>query len=60
MNVQVNSFDGLPEQQKMASLRICIVLSPGTAGEVLKWKVIVLFDTVNEFAPMLFTLKPLG
>jgi hypothetical protein len=59
VNVQVNSDTGLT-QQVMASLRICIVLSPGIAGEVLKWKVIVLFDTVNEFAPMSFTLKPLG
>jgi hypothetical protein len=59
VNVQVNSFTGLM-QQVIASLRMCIVLSPGTTGEVLKWKVTVLFDTVNEFAPMLFTLKPLG
>jgi hypothetical protein len=47
-------------QQVMASFRMCIVFSPATAGEVLKWKVMVLFDTVNEFAPILFTLKPLG
>ena len=59
MNVQVNSFTGVM-QQVMASLRICIVLRPGTAGEVLKWKVMVFFDTVNAFAPILFTLKPLG
>ena len=57
--MQVNSFTGLM-QQVIASLRICIVLRPGTAGEVLKWKVIVFFDTMNEFAPTLFTLKPLG
>ena len=59
MNVQVNSDTGL-KQQVMASKRICIVLRPGTTGDVLKWKVIVLFDTVNEFAPVSFTLKPLN
>jgi len=47
-------------QQVIASGRIWIVFRPGTAGEVLKWKVITKFDTVNEFAPMLFTRKPLG
>jgi hypothetical protein len=47
-------------QQVIASLRICIVLRPGTAGEVLKWKTITKFDTMNEFAPILFTVKPLG
>jgi len=59
VNVQVNSDTGLM-QQVIASFRIWIVLRPGTTGEVLKWKVITKFDTVNEFAPILFTLKPLG
>ena len=34
VNVQLNSFTGL-KQQKIASKRICIVLRPGTTGEVL-------------------------
>ena len=59
MNVQVNSFTGLT-QQEIASLRMCIVLRPGTTGEVLKWKTITKFDTMNELAPILFTMKPLG
>ena len=59
MNVQVNSDTGLM-QQVIASFRIWIVLRPGTTGEVLKWKVIVLFDTVNEIAPVSFTLKPVA
>jgi hypothetical protein len=37
---------------------ICIVLEPGTTGEVLKWKVIALrSDTVQESAGTLFTVK---
>jgi hypothetical protein len=40
---------------------MCIVLGPGTAGEVLKWNVIVVrSDTVAESAGMLFTVKPPG
>jgi hypothetical protein len=57
---QVNSADGVM-QQVIVSGRICIGLRPGTAGEVSKWKVTVTrSDTVNEFAPMLLTRKPLG
>ena len=60
MNVQVNSSTHPPgSPQGNAQAGICIVFWPCTAGEVLKWKVIVvlLFDKVNEFAGIPLTVK---
>jgi len=39
-----------------------MVLSPGTTGEVLKWKSIVVlpFNRLNEFAGMLLHVKSLA
>src|SRR6266496_3847611 len=56
--MQVNSSTCLKQQVKAPKSR-CIVLRPGTAGEVLKWNVIVMrSDTVQESAGTLFTVKP--
>jgi hypothetical protein len=40
---------------------MCIVFWPCTAGELLKWKVIVVFpfNNVNEIAGVPFTVKSL-
>jgi hypothetical protein len=57
--VQLNSGADLPQQVK-APL-ISIVFTPGTTGEVLKWKVILTkSDTVQESAGTLFTVRPLA
>ncbi len=54
----MNSSTCLKQQVKAPKSR-CIVLRPGTAGEVLKWNVIVMrSDTVQESAGTLFTVKP--
>jgi hypothetical protein len=59
-NVQPNSSTGLPQQKTVPASR-CIVLRPGTAGEVLKWKVSVMrSDTVQESAGTSFTVKWAG
>lgn len=59
-NVQPNSSTGLPQQKTVPASR-CIVLRPGTAGEVLKWKVSVMrSDTVQESAGTSFTVKLAG
>ena len=41
---------------------MCIVFGPGTAGELLKWKVIVVFPFINtnELAGVPFTVKSLA
>jgi hypothetical protein len=41
---------------------MCIVFSPGTTGEVLKWNVIVVLPLLRaaEFAAVAFTVKSLG
>ncbi len=50
-----------PLKQQLTAPAICIVLRPGTTGEVLKWKVILTrSDTVQESAGTLFTVKPPG
>jgi hypothetical protein len=60
VNVQVNSCTG-PLPQLKAPAGICIVFWPCTAGEVLKWKVIVVlpFDKIAVFAGVPFTMKSL-
>jgi hypothetical protein len=48
--------------QLKAQAAICIVFWPGTAGELLKWKVIVVFPFINtnELAGVPFTVKSLA
>ena len=50
-----------PLPQSKAQAGICIVFWPGTTGEVLKWKVIVVFPFINtdELAGVPFTVKSL-
>ena len=51
-----------PLPQSNAPAGICIVFGPCTAGELLKWKVIVVFPftNTNEFAGVPFTVKSLA
>jgi hypothetical protein len=50
-----------PLKQQLTAPAICMVLRPGTTGEVLKWNVMsARSDTVQESAGTLFTVKPPG
>jgi len=59
--VQVNSATG-PKRQLKAPAAICIVLTPCTAGEVLKVKSVVMlpFNKLTESAGIPFTVKSLA
>ena len=54
--MQRSSSTGLIQQEIPPDSR-CIVLRPGTAGEVLKWKVTFLSDALQSSAGMSFTVK---
>jgi hypothetical protein len=51
-----------PLPQSKAQTGMCIVFEPCTAGELLKWKVIVVFPftNTNELAGVPFTVKSLA
>jgi hypothetical protein len=61
VNVQVNSCTH-PLPQSKAQAAICIVFWPGTTGEVLKWKAIVVSPllSANELAGVPLTVKALA